>query len=271
MASIFKLLIYLLLIVTTISCDVSERETELDIPYKGDFLVLNGFISQGEGIRLVVQKTVSHSCRNCSDSVSNAVVSLYENGVYQFDLITDDGYNYYSPSSFSPSIDKEYHIKAEADKMPTAISSLVKLMPIVSIDTAYLETTENPYKMKAHYSFIDIQLERNQYIASISSGEEDGIFWCDHASFDFVIGDEVAKDGHLEGELIYFLDSEHGEANIILRHLSPPLAQYLYSRNENFFSEDDPFGEYPIPVYSNISNGYGFFGSYAKDRYNIRF
>jgi len=271
MESIFRYVIYLLLTLTTLSCNVSEIETELDIPYKGDFLLLHGFISHGEGVRLFLQKTVPHSCKDCSDSISNAVVSLYENGVYLFDLNTDDGYWYYSPSSFSPSLGYEYYIKAEADKMPTAISSVVNLMKIIPIDTAYIEATENPYRLKIRYRFSDIPHERNHYIIRVISGNEDGFMWNKHSMFNKVIGDEVANYGKIEGETIYFLDDDHDEVKVMLYHLSPQLVQYIFSREENFFSEDDPFSEYPVPVFSNISNGYGFWGSYAKDTYTISF
>lgn len=270
MESIFRFIIYLLLTLTTLSCNVSEIETELNIPYKGDFLILHGFICQSEGVSLILQKTVAHSCTKCSDSVSNAVVSLFENGVYLFDLNTNDGYKYHSPLTFSPTMGNEYHIKAEADNMPTAISSPVELMQIVPIDTAYIEATENPYRMKIRYSFADIPLERNHYFASVLSVDEDSLMWDKHNVFNSVVGDEVSKNGNIEGELSYFLDSDFNEAKVRLYHLSPSLVQYLYSRVENFYSEDDPFMEYPIPVFSNISNGYGFFGSYTKDTYTIR-
>jgi hypothetical protein len=65
------------------------------------------------------------------------------------------------------------------------------------------------------------------------------------------------------------LDGDHEEVKVMLYHLSPHLVQYIFSREENFFSEDDPFSEYPIPVFSNIRKGYGFFGSYATDTYII--
>lgn len=269
MESIFRYIIYLVIVLTAVSCNVSEIETELDIPYRGDFLVLHGFICQDEGVRLFLQKTVPHSSTDYSDSVSNAVVSLYENGTYLIDLNTDDGYWYYSPSSFSPSIEKEYYIKAEADKIPTAVSSSVSLMQIVSIDTAYIEATENPYRLKIRYRFSDIPNERNHYIVRIISGNEDGFMWNKHSIFNKVIGDEVANNGEIEGEAIYFLDGDHEEVKVMLYHLSPYLVQYIFSREENFFSEDDPFSEYPIPVFSNISKGYGFFGSYATDTYII--
>jgi hypothetical protein len=270
MASIFKFFICVLLTLTTFSCNISEIETELDIPYKADFLVLHGFICQGEGIRLILQKTVPHSCNDCSDSVSNAVVSLYENGAYLFDLNTDDGYWYYSPLSFSPNVGSQYHIKAEADKMVTAISSAVNIMQKVPIDTAYIEATENPYKVKVHYRFTDIPFERNQYLVRILADGEDEFMWGDPFNFDKVIGDEVSINGNIEGVSILFFNSDLDEISVLLYHLSPLLVQYLYSRQANMFSEEDPFIEYPVPVFSNISNGYGFFESYSKDTYIIR-
>lgn len=271
MESHFKSFICVLLSLTTFSCNISEIETELPIPYRGDFLVLHGFICQGEGVRLILQKTVPHSCNECSNKVSNGVVSLYENGTYLFDLNTDDGYLYNSPSSFSPTVGSQYHVKAEADGMACAISSTVSPMQIVSVDTAYISTTETPYKVKVHYCFTDIPFERNQYIVRILAGDEDEFMWGTPNMFDNVIGDEVSNNGIIEGVLIFILNSNLDEIKVMLYHLSSPLVQYLYSRQQNMFSEEDPFGEYPVPVLCNISNGYGFFGSYAKDTYTIRF
>lgn len=271
MESTFRYLVYLLFVLTTLSCNVSEVETELDIPYKGDFLVFHGFINQAEGVRLVLQKTVAHSCTTCSDSVSNAVVSLYENGAYLFGLNTYDGYWYYSPSSFSPVMGNKYQIKAEADNMPTAISSSLQLMKKVSVDTAYVKTTDNLYKIKVHYRFTDIPDERNHYMVRVVSAGEDGCLWDKNLLYNKVIGDEVAKNGVIEGESIYFLNDEHEEIQIVLYHISSSMVQYIYSLEDNFFSEDDPFSEYPVPVYNNISNGYGFLGAFASDSYAISF
>ena len=273
MESIFRYIIYLLIVLTAVSCNVSEIETELDIPYKGDFLVLHGFICQDEGVRLFLQKTVPHSCATCSDSVSNAVVSLYENETYLFDLNTDDGYWYHSPSSFSPSIGNEYYIKAEAYKIPTAVTSSVSLMQMVSIDTAYIEATENRYRKKIRYRFSDIPNEQNYYMVQVISGNgnEDRFMWDKFSVFNKVIGDEVANNGIIEGETIHFVGDDDHDVELILYHLSPQLVQYIFSREENFFSEDDPFSEYPVPVFNNINKGYGFFGSYASSVYTIRF
>lgn len=271
MESVFRFIIYLLIVLTTLSCNVAEIETELDIPYKGDLFVLHGYIDQGEGVGLFVQKTIPHSCTNCNDSVSNAVVSLYENGAYLFDLNTDDGYWYYSQSSFLPVIGNEYQIKTQADKMPTAISSSVGLIQNVAIDTAYIETSDNPYRVKINYRFDDIPNERNHYLARVVAEDAERYMLNNHSTFNLLIGDEVAKNGTIEGELIYYLNDEHDEVTVILYHLSPSLVQYIYSREENFFTEDDPFSEYPVPVFSNISNGYGYWGAFATDRYTIRF
>lgn len=271
MASIFKYIIIVLFLVTAFSCNVSEIETEIEIPYQGDFLVVHGFISQDDGVYLTLQKTKPHKCRNCSDGVSNAVVSLYEDGVYLLDLQTGDGYFYFSPDWFIPVLGKKYHIKAEADKIQTAVSSSVSLMQVVPIDTAYVEVTENPYRMKICFSFFDISNERNHYIVKVFSGNEHGFKWNKHFLYNKAIGDEVAIYGKIEGETIHFRDNDDATVWFVLYHLSPQLVQFIYSREENFYSEDDPFAEYPVPVYNNISNGYGFFGSYEKDIYVITF
>lgn len=271
MESVFRYIVCLLIALTIISCNVAEIETELDIPYNGDFFVLHGFIDQSKGVRLIVQKTLPHSCTNCSDSVSNAVVSLYENGAYLLDLSTDDGYWYYSPLSFVPDMGNEYQIKTDANNMLTAISSSVNLMQSVPIDTAYIETDDNPYHLKINYRFNDIPNERNHYIARIVSGDDDKYILNNLFLYNSIIGDEVAQNGIIEGKLIYYLNDEADEVKVILYHLSPSLVQYIYSREENFYSEDDPFSEYPIPVLTNISNGYGFWWAYATDVYTISF
>lgn len=271
MESVSRFIIYLLIALTIISCNVSEVETELEIPYKGNFFVLHGFIDQYEGVRLIVQKTLPHSCTNCSDSVSNAVVSLFENGTYLFDLNTDDGYWYHSPSTFLPAMGNVYQIKAQSDKIPTAISSSVGLMQRVSIDTAYIESDDNPFRLKINYRFCDIPDERNHYIVRIVSGDDDKYMLNNLFLYNSIIGDEVAQNGIIEGEKIYYCNGETDKVKVILYHLSQSLVQYIYSRNENFYSENDPFNEYPVPVFTNISNGYGVLGAYATDVYTISF
>ena len=134
MYGISKLSIILFTFVLIVNSCQLEQEFEYKDKFPESQLVVDAFLHEN-GVYGEIRKTLSPLDINSPDSVSEANISLYENGIFLFDLLKNDSYLYLSPKSFIPRKDKTYHITAQAQAFETIQSSTQSLTQKVLIDT----------------------------------------------------------------------------------------------------------------------------------------
>lgn len=163
----------------------------MDIPENERKLVVNGVFNVGEPIRVTVSKSKSMLEQSNIESVDNAEIKLFENGVYVTNLDTMnqiwsfsysyDINNYYVDTIFRNAYysknmvvaqDKTYSIEVSApgiDKKATVEIKAPTLVPILKIDTMTVKTDE--WSQYLHFDVLvsDPPNEENFYILSLKS------------------------------------------------------------------------------------------------------
>ena len=274
-----KIIYYSLLILNLIfifSCEY-EKTIKYDMSYQGDRIVVHALLNEN-GIKAYVNKTVSPNAVEDDNTLENVSVALYENDVFLFFL--EEEYNdfYISPKSFKPSFEKYYQIKIKAENLPEAYSSKQYLLNSVSLDTAYYSIQENNESIyRLIYSFKDPINISNYYSGrfySFANGKN-----ADSATYkEFINPYEVFNDNNFNGdnkiinkELFKTVQLQDGldypvdSVQIVLFSLSDDLYLFLSSIVNYETTQEDPWYEQPDVVYSNITDGFGIFASFATD------
>jgi len=209
------------------------------------------------------------------------------------------GDNLYAAPDFSPEIGKEYTIKVSAPGYESVqavglIPNPVEIDDIELTDIDYLSLAGEGDYSEYTLSFTDEpSVENYYYIRVFECDQYDNCnSWC-LFSLDAVFGasnddpfagseidckrgiDSYFRDltfSDLEKKLEFFVDRNlvnqiNSGKNIELFLGTISKDFYLYSRSVDFqgSNRDNPFAE-PVQVYSNVENGYGFFGGASQSR-----
>lgn len=282
----FKLLIQILVVcLFANSCQI-DKEFEYNDKFPKSTLVIYAFLNE-KGIKVEVRKTVPPLDIYSSDSVPNAKISLYETGVYLFDLQKVDLYNYISPETFTTQRNKEYYITASAEGFKQVQSDAQKLPDKVLIDNLKYKLyagEANDYTI-TYIRFTDPTNDNNAYYVSSK------IFFNNewNLTSEFIDPFGTINDKDFNGQIytkekelnlrIYDYDYEHGtdtiykadSARIYLYSLSPNFLTYMESFSKYDISYRSPEYEQPFQVFSNIDNGYGIIGAYCVDSCTLVF
>ena len=243
---------YLALCYFLVACEVSERKTEMAAPYRGDFLLINGYLKADGQLTVYVQKTVPHGCSSCSDTI-NAEVFLYENDTLKFRLIRKDAYRFEAPIPFEPHPDNWYQIKVFAQGLDSAMSQKLHVVNNIIVDTVYISQINN--KLILNYRLIDVYADNSYYVVKA--------FDNDTIKTKFYFNEIEYRTSHtsiLKGSI--YIDSMKKVLKVY--KLSAEIYKYVKSIHEYDGSNSDPFEERPSLIYSNIIGGYGIFGTYAE-------
>jgi hypothetical protein len=263
-----------LLIVLSYSCEI-EKEINININNQNDKLNVHGFISNN-GVIVEVRKTLSPLSIDNDDIIDSARVVLFEDNKQKCILNKKDTGVYIS-DNFFPTTDKEYHIVIESPGYQILTSEPQKIPIFIAIDSANIFFSDNnPY---FNVVFQDTKEENNFYCNKYFSyyGGEN------LDSYSEIFNPySVIEDSEFNGKKFAFINRiysyypEYSNKKIIvdsiqiqLYHLSPQLAKYLTSITEYEQAKEDPWYEQPFPVFSNIKNGYGIFGSYTISQITI--
>ncbi len=247
-----------------VSCEMT-KEIDYDTIYGGDKIVIQGYISPQDGVRVRVKKTVPPNAVQSGDSVLHPLVSLFEDGNMVGTLASVDGCVFTSPPSFKPKQGVSYHVEVVADGMPKAIANSQNIFQPVSIDSTKLTVEELTFYGNLSVFFNHKNLFGESYYVKTFpylNGELDTIeFGSTYFHFADIANNITA--GVNEISLGVGQISQFDSLQVRLYTLSPDLAEFLRSYNRYDLSRDDPFFEQTYPVFSNIKGGYGFFASYS--------
>ncbi|PLW99995.1 MAG: hypothetical protein C0593_01935 [Marinilabiliales bacterium] len=302
----YKIFLFLISLTMMFSCTKTvEFKGEVTEP----MLVVNSIINPDSAFKVHVTKSrfflddapisnvESANVRILKDDALIAELSHTVDGIYTVADITPEAGQKYQIEVSAPGYDDT---RAEA-MIPTTVA-------IASLDTATVTheeywdemfeigvkindpaNTENFYRVSAYldsYIFDEQTGDYWHYRDYIWLSSEDPVITGGENSGDiFDVGYynefRIFNDSYFEGQSYtvkfmsdrWQLSTEHPESffliHVYLESLSEEYFTYLRSRAMHNNNEDNPFVE-PVPVYSNIENGIGFFGGYASSHYQIR-
>ncbi len=257
------LYIFLMSVLLFSSCELS-KEIDYKTIYDGDKLMLHGFISPQNGVELILKKSVAPNAVDADDKVPNASVSLLKDGVVVAKLEKRGDYHYEVQRGFEFSYESKYSIKVEADGFEDLYSSEQAIFEPIIIENLEIIRCENSSCSNLLVEFTyNSGLDAGIYLKYLryKNGEEESS----------TSGQEIFNPYSLETDIVNGKNIiEHqlkfaafDSIKVELYTMSPDLKLFFESTQNYETAKEDPFFEQPYPIFSNMTNGYGIFGSYS--------
>lgn len=255
---------YILIALIFFSCEEYTDEIDYKTIYNGDKIIVHGFISPQTGVQVIIKKSVPPNNLNASDTVNNAVITLYQNGTKLCELNKKSSYLFTSDSNLTIDSNSNYYIKAKADNLETILSCSQPIFEPVKIDSMRLIIDTNSYNSHIAVSFYDKKEFGETYYLKLLNYKNGVIDTSSYREIfnPFGIIENTTKGVNTICEQTDY-HTEFDSIRVELYTLSPDLGLFLKSEQNYDDSKDDPFYEITYPVYSNITNGYGVFASYS--------
>jgi len=281
-----------------------QKEVEVKLPESKYKLVLNSVLSTDSFVTVNVSRSKKlYIDDNKNVTISNAIVSVYENGNLLENLpYTSDGV--YKSTITKPKIGNEYKIVVKADGYDNAEASetLIQQAIITNIvleDSALFK--EEQMYAKLSFEISDVAGVNNYYEVSALSGfyqknynpqtgQPTDSTYTQFLSY-LTVTDEALKEnaqgGDIDGNTDYsdnailfsdkYFDGKTYKVNVYLSQYqfqkdtltikvkSMTKAYYEYRRTALLQStnQGDPFSE-PVRVYTNVTGGLGILGSFTE-------
>lgn len=271
-----------------------ETVVDMKLPEQPPKMVVNSFFTPDSIIMLHLSKSQFVLKNEELKPITNAEISLFENGNF-IGKFTHINKGFYYLPGFFPKTNAQYKLTAISEGIKSIeANEVVPPKPAINhieISSSYFEG-EN-YKdfivyiqdnaNEENYYMVDLFGKRYDYVYDtltfdiIDSVEiyervfftsQDLVFQEQGASSKAIISDKIFNGSIYPLRLsvnAYNFDeySNKGyfEMTIQLKQVSKAYAQYVLSYSKNRHS--DPFSQ-PVQVFSNITNGFGIFGGYTS-------
>jgi len=259
---------FIIMLICLVSCEESTV-LEYKTIYGDDKIVVHGFISQQDGVNVIVKKTVPPDGVTNNDIIENANVELFENNHKLFSLIRKDDYLYHAPDTFMPKIGASYHLEISSAGMPKAITSAQVIFAPTPLDSVKLFVEDQTYYSNIVAYFNHYPNSENAYYLNIihyhnGSIDSADLYWNSINLFSFAGLIENLKNG--PNAIEHSVNKMYEFDSILVKFitLSPDLKKFLKTYKDYDSSREDPYYETVYPVYSNVTNGYGIFASYSS-------
>ena len=214
--------------------------------------------------------------------VTGAKIELYENNQF-YGVLNDNGYGNYS-NNYHPQYGAEYKIRIQKDDYPTSeATTKVPDKTKIEYTTILMDTTEQLYKKtvkiydpkgKNQYWFYAYSIYGNQKYSGATSNMYESFF------DDFNKKQETeSKYGFIYLYMVRFSD-ELCDGKVMQVNYWPRTLSTMYTNFDKYMEVDTHYDKYlktsvqalmlkneqipmsePLQIYSNVSNGYGIFGS----------
>jgi len=289
MKTFYSLLVVVVVLIFT-SC---EMVVDVDIPEQAPLLVFNG-LAVADDTLAIFRLTKSRGVLEAGnydqfDPVTDGEIVLYENNIpvdtLHHEVIFNEG-DY--PTRFIFHSGKTYYMEATGEGLPlvNAMTSIpVAVVPIITsyIPVSFTDQNGNDIA-ELKFTINDLATETNYYELSLNGGSiyfnsNDPALNVD-APFEFGEGfsgvAEAFFDDHLfngqEKSITVYMQSfvVSPGSGLIVELVSIDRSAFLYDQSLKLQqnTEGNPFAE-PAPVFNNIQNGYGIFGSLSMARDTI--
>jgi len=256
-----NIILFVFLCMLFVSCEITQ-EIDYKSYYKGDKLIVQGFISVEEGLELTIRKTVEPNRIDNSDVVEDVVAELYENGIKIDELIRIDDYHFSTSNNIKFDMNNVYHITAISPQMPKVVSSSIKLLDQFEIKSSKFVENENYtnivitlQNISSESSFI---VKMCRYKNGVPENNYETILFNPlHLIYDL-------PEGEASVDFPVGYSSDFDSLKIDIYSFSADYTKFGKSYDAYDRTRGDMFYEQPYPVYSSIEGGYGFFASYNK-------
>jgi hypothetical protein len=279
--SIFKYwlkytIIYLILITTICSC---EKEIPLNFPENEKFLVIEGWIEQGKGAKVILTYSASFNEAIDSSNLRNYVstkakVTVYHDGNSEI-LTLKPNENFFPPlyyfgSSIKGNLNSQYSIKVEdAGKIYEASTTIPDLVYPDSVwferyrdyDTLgllWIEISDNFYNENYYRTLVKRIGKDKNFVPTLTSTFSDKLFNGQKIRLSLSKGNSNILD--IGGSRFF-------EANdtLVLKFCSLDKAHYDFwqSIQNSLITSANPFSSNKTEIKSNIVDGFGVWGGYA--------
>lgn len=264
-----QLVLYFVVILLLTSCEL-VKQIEFEPDYDGGKIIAHGFISKNSGVQVQISKSVPSNDTHQSSYIPDVQVTLYADNFPVSNLYETDSCFFISPDSIILKEGVAYKIIITTKDYGTAESGEQYILPSIDIDSLiYRKDTINWKGEKLLYSFYDPENNANYYsfyydafhdVDLIRSSKPDDSFILSYFDDRLFNGQKTWRE-----ESFYSTFYKFDTVLIVGRlfNISKEFKTFLESLNEYEYTKEDPFFEYTSPVYSNIKNGYGIFGSYT--------
>lgn len=257
------------------SCTTTHLSDE-EVPYPGDRIVLQAFLSEQDGIIAVIAKTLPPG--DTGDPVlKNPQVIVWENGSIIDTLKEHSDGIYRSSPWFHARTGAYYKLTITADDVPEASTPEILTEPVVPFDSLSF-VNETGYLPIVYYHIKDIDpVEKNMFVVNTQIYDSTGmqLFYYPPKTalpFDLIgaIGEQEIGSNGISGvqqvpreiwlENNTLVDVHKAKVNLF--SFSEPVIRFA----ESYFKDEGVryLAWYdPLPVDNNIINGFGFWGAYS--------
>jgi hypothetical protein len=255
-----------------------DKEIDYKTFYKGDQIVVHGFISFDHGAEAIVKKTVIPDQIENSDFISNPSVWLYEDNEPKIQLVGNGSSKYVTPAGVTLNKLKSYSIYVSCGGFEPVQSKPQQLVNKLFIDTVYVSKVDGKSLYYLAFGFDDLAGENNYFTYNVHKYFQ-GID--QYHSSEFIAPLSVEKDADynstrliFETEINNWISSDeefHGFDSIVFELVTVSEDYYTYSRSTHYYegTVNSEYDEYVYPIFSNIKNGVGFFASWESTSYTF--
>jgi len=247
-----------------VSCEFSK---EWDYKYDVDInkLVVHGFFSVDT---LIVEiKGLKHPLTKQSIEPKGIVAELYEDNLLVGCLQKLNDSTFTEPIGFSPVPHKGYWLKVKCDNFPEVFTIKEELPDMTQINNITIDTlNENQSKLIIALNFNDVKGVTNFYSLTVYEYFKGEVLV--KGFFNQGITSDNTFDGNTQNwqvEVYKWSDS----VELYLHQLSPYFYRFLKSIDDFDNSASDPFVARPAQVFTNVVNGYGFFGAFSTSQKKV--
>jgi len=282
---------YLLIVLTILTYGCEKNTT---ITFQDDVsLVINSFFIPDSNLRVNISESLSMTSNRDVSFRNDMLVNIYENNHLLGVMKNVENGNY--TLDFKPKAGEKYSIQTQVKGFEDCFAEdiIPPLVKILKYDTSQIENKlianiefKDPDNMRNYY-LLEFRVKKFHYL-SINGNKPDTTFYTESSSFTcddpLIEGELNAGDGFFYG--FYFSDEKiDGKTirlpcelylnqiksfNIYLKSIS--YNYYMYAKSyEKFLNTDLEMAMFsePLPMYSNISNGFGIFAGYQQDSVSI--
>lgn len=257
-----------------VGCD-KQQIIKFPLPYDGDILVLQAILSEQEGIEAYVTHTVRPDQQDRTPETVEAELTVFENGEI-IDTLNHNIEGYYCSSiNFLPKYGSNYSILVKAPGFKDILTPVQTILPPIYFDEVKLISGIN-----SEYRTLVFQFSKSSIKSIFAYGirvvyyDEDGLFLTQSHEkinpFGFILSNNFVSDTYSNSLEIGMLQrrvgnlefEKVGSIDLQLIVYSQELVRYMETIVFDEGGRYDPYS-LPVPIYSNIENGVGIFGSFA--------
>lgn len=279
-------------------CNFFDQEVYVDIPDHENRIVFNSFINTKDSIqRFLITRSVDiESSESVAVALRDADLELKVNGTAIENVWFADSAGHYL-AEYKPQPGDVFDVNVVAGNFPAVQSSTTIPQPAVVTSAKFdgKRVDFDGYEYDAiKFTLQDIPDEENYYeiyLIIVEVYEYDGVEYYSEYDLDYIVSplpifsdvprglalsDAAFKNSSIDLEIRtdyfqYSGDGENRKAYVAIRSTTKSYFEYMTIYDIHEWNQyPDLFSGEPVPMYSNIENGYGIFGAYSESRTEIR-